>query len=415
MKKYLVILLSVLFVLSTVSFVIADDGGMDSVRSMKPGAKVMLGGDMRVRTTYLKQTDFTDDDNDNRFTDQRFRLKVKGESGNGISANLRLYIANSVKWDGAANACTGCIRIDYAYITVPVSTLTVNYGLIKKYYGLRFMRGNTDIPGIQTDQSDNRFESLEVIGKFESVTVKVFYNKQIDTFDTVVGDDNLKDFNDYGASLVADLGDIEVGGMVLYHHDNRAEVGNPGGTAADQGFTGTDISIYAKGNVSNIGLGGEIVFLTGDMNEDAAGETPFGMMVYAETTVGAIGVRADAAYVTNSYTASYDYQPMLSIGTVSQTGQFDFFAADDAKAWLIAGSANTDVMENVNLLGRVGYASFEDPTGGDDPSIVELDGVVKVQIAKNARSFFEVAWVNPSDEAGDDAAVVLANRVELYF
>jgi hypothetical protein len=415
MKKYLVILLSVLFVLSTVGFVIADDGGMDSVRAMKPGAKVQIGGDARVRTTYLKKTDFTDNDSDNRFTDQRIRLKIKGDAGNGVSANLRLYIANSVKWDGAANACTGCIRIDYAYVTVPVSTLTVNAGLIKKYYGLAFMRGNTEIPGIQTDQWDNRFESYEVIGKFETVTVKVFLNKQIDTFDTVVGDDNLKDFNDYGVSLVADLGDIEVGGMVLYHHDNRAEVGAAGGTAADQGFTGTDISIYAKGKVSNIGLGGEIVFLTGDMNEDSAGETPLGLMVYAETTVGAIGVRADAAYVSNSYTASYSYTPTLVIGTVQQTGIFDMAAADDAKAWLIAGSANTDVMENVNILGRVAYASFEDPTGGDDPNILELDGVVKVQIAKNARSFIEVAYVNPSDELGEDAAIVFANRVELYF
>ena len=54
MKKYLVFLLSVLLVLGTVSFAVADDAGMDSVRAMKPGAKVMLGGVTNSLTASLQ-------------------------------------------------------------------------------------------------------------------------------------------------------------------------------------------------------------------------------------------------------------------------------------------------------------------------------------------------------------------------
>ncbi|UCH82263.1 MAG: hypothetical protein JSW20_06410 [Nitrospiraceae bacterium] len=412
MKRYLVILLSLVFVLGTVSFAVADDGGMDSVRAMQPGAKVMLGGDMRVRGTWKKNNDFDKDTinpkNDNAYYDQRFRLKIKGEAGNGVSANVRLYMANSVKWDGAANSCTGCIKIDYAYVTVPVSTFTVNAGLMKTYYGNAFMN-NENIPGQMGDQFDERRETIEVIGTFETVTIKAFTSKIADTFDSVTGDENLKDFNDYGVMLVADLGEIEAGGIVIYHHDNRETIP---GTGNDDG---TDISIYAKGAMQNIKVGAEVVFLTGDINKDSADNTPLGFMAYAETTVGAIGVRADAAFSMNGYQASYSYEPTLLIGTTQQTALTDFTSFDDENAFLIAASANTDVMENVNALARVAYWNAKPTGGGDSLGLLELDGEILVQIAKNARYFIEAAWGNPNDELGEDSAFVLANRVELFF
>jgi hypothetical protein len=405
MKKYLVFLLSVLMILGTVSFVVADDGGMDSVRSMKAGTKMMIGGDARVRGRWVKNPSFDSDaENDTRAWDQRVRLKFTGEAGNGFKATTRIKVANGT-WNAGANTKPSTsITIDYAYITLPISSVVINAGSMNRYYGTGFMPG----------QYDDHYDTFEVVGKFESVTVTAFTNKIMEINTT--GDDNLKDLDDYGVSLVADLGDMEAGAMVLFHNDGREE---PTPNPALIGLNGTDIGVYAKGDVSGIGVGAELAFLTGDINKDAADNTPLGFMAYAKTTVGAIGVRVDGGYATNSFTSDNNYKPTLLFGNDQHTavlGQFG--AAADAKAWIIAGTANTDVMEDVNVLGRVGYGSVEEAGGGDKASLLELDGAVVVQLAKNARYIFEAAYGNPGGDLTPDDAdsiIVIANRAEIYF
>ncbi len=408
MKKYLVILLSLVFVLSTVGFVFADDAGMDSVRAMKPGAKVQIGGDARVRGKWVKNPDFDSDaENDTRNWDQRMRVKITGEAGNGFKATMRLKVANAT-WGTTATGQRDTtshesINVDYAYITLPISSVVVNAGSMLRYYGTGFMPG----------QYDDGYDTLEVKGTFESVTVTAFTNK-VEEFN-VAGDDNLKDRDDYGAILAADLGDIEAGAIVLFHNDRREE---PDPNPSLIGVNGTDIGLYAKGNVSGIGITGELAFLTGDTNKDSADNTPFGLMVQASTTVGAIGVGVGGGYATNGFTSDNNYKPTLLFGRDQHTAIAEFGSEDDSKAWIITGEANTDIMENVNVLGRVGYASAEEAGGGDSASLLELDGAVVVQLAKNARYIFEAAYGNPGgdltpDEA--DAIVVIANRAEVYF
>ena len=410
MKKYLVILLSLLFVLGSFSFVIADDGGMDSIRAMAPGAKMLIGGDARVRGKYVKNRDFDseDADDDTRSWDQRVRLKFTGQVGNGFKVTTRIKVANAT-WGttaGGQRATTdeSSLNIDYAYITVPISSLVINAGSMNRYYGTGFMPG----------QYDDGYDTFEVVGKFESVTVTAFTNKITEL--NVTGDDNLKDLDDYGAILVADLGDIEAGAIVILHNDGRDE---PTPNPTQIGLTGTDIGLYAKGTVAGIGLTGELAFLTGDTNEDSAGNTPFGLMVQASTTVGAIGVGVGGGYATNGFTSDNNYVPTLLIGTDQHTAIGQFGSADDYKAWLIHADANTDVMENVNVKGGVSYTSVEEAGGGDSATILELDGKVVVQLAKNARYIFEAAYGNPSGDARpaneEDGIIVLANRAELWF
>ncbi len=415
MKKYLIFLLSVLLALGTFSFAVADDAGMDSVRAMKPGAKVMIGGDARVRGKWVKNPSFDSDaENDTRAWDQRIRLKFTGEAGNGFKATTRIKVANAT-WGttaGGQRATTdeSVINIDYAYITVPVSTAVINAGSMLRYYGTGFMPG----------QFDDGYDTLEVKGTFESVSVTAFTNK-VEEF-TVAGDDNLKDRDDYGAILVADMGDMEAGAIVVFHNDRREE---PDPNPSLIGLNGTDIGLYAKGNVSGIGLTGELAFLTGDTNKDSADNTPLGLMVKATTTVGAIGVGIGGAYATNGFTADNNYEPTLLFGdnqhtavTKPATSSKQFGANDDAKAWIIAADANTDVMPDVNVLGRVSFASAEEAGGGDSATLLGLDGKVVVQLAKNARYIFEAAYGNPGGDLTPDDAdgiIVVANRAEVYF
>jgi len=408
MKKYLVILLSLLFVLGSFSFVIADDGGMDSIRAMAPGAKMLIGGDARVRGKWVKNPDFDSDaDNDTRRWDQRIRLKFTGEAGNGFKAITRIKVANAA-WgtpgDGTRNTTShNSINVDYAYIVVPISSLVINAGSMNRYYGTGFMPG----------QYDDGYDTLEVVGKFESVTVTAFTNK-VQEFN-VAGDDNLKDRDDYGVILVADLGDISAGAIAVMHRDGRDE---PTPNPTQIGLTGTDIGLYAKGTVAGIGVSAELAFLTGDTNKDSADNTPLGFMVQASTTVGAIGVGAGAGYATNGFTADNNYVPTLLIGQDQHTAIGQFGSADDSKAWIIHADANTDVMEDVNVKGGVSYTSGEEAGGGDSATMLELDGKVIVQLAKNARYIFEAAYGNPGGDLtpdDSDAIIVIANRAELWF
>ena len=413
MKKYLVFLLSVLLVLGSVSFVIADDAGMDSVRAMSPGAKVQIGGDARVRGIWFHNSDFDDsgDDNDNRYLDQRIRLKFKGEAGNGISANLRLYISNSPQWDGTSQTnCTGCILVDYAYITIPIPVIdaTLMAGLQKMNWGNKLYLW------------DDRYDVIQTSRMFGDVKLTTFTRKIDDTFDTLVGDDNLKDLNDFGVSLVANVNDIEAGALLIFRSDTRDEPDpNPLSTGLDR----FDISLYGKAAISNFNVGGELVFITGDRKIEISPEdnTPMGLILDAETTVGAIGIRADVAWLSNGFVANDNYVPTLMIGTDQNTALFNLLAADDESTILVAGTVDTDVMDNVNLMGRVAWITGTGGAAdnGDDVDGFEIDGRVSIQLAKNARYTLEGGIIIPGDDwftgASDDSASVIAHRAELWF
>jgi hypothetical protein len=277
------------------------------------------------------------------------------------------------------------------------------------YFGHGFLDG----------QYDDGFDRLQTTYDFGTVKLTTFSNKQVETSPSVAqtanivtGEENLSDFDDYGAILIADLGDFELGGMAIYHRDNRQ-------TAGVDNLDGTDIGIYAKGDISGIGVGAEIAFVTGDRKilTSPQDETPFGLMAYASTSVGAIGLKVDVAYLTNGYEADNNYVPTLLVGTDQNTALFDLKAEDNANTWLIAGSADTDVMDNVNVLGRLAYVSIQnEDDAGDAGTIFEIDGVVKVQLAKNARWILEASYGSPTDiTASDDGHTMLAHKAEVYF
>ncbi len=426
MKKYLVFLLSVLLVLGSVSFVIADDAGMDSVRAMSPGAKVQIGGDARVRGIWFHNADFDDsgDDNDSRYMDQRIRLKFKGEAGNGISANLRLYISNSPKWDGTENTnCTGCILVDYAYITIPIPVIdaTLMAGLQKMNWGNKLYLWDDRYDVIQTQRMFGDIKLTTFTRKIDDSSVVGGSAPQVaDPITGVVGDDNLKDLNDYGISLVANINDIEAGALLIYRADTRDEPDpNPMNTGLDR----FDISLYAKAAMAGFNIGGELAFITGDRKIELSPEdnTPMGFILDAETTVGAFGLRADVAWLSNGFVANDNYVPTLMIGTDQNTALVNLAAADDESTILVAGTVNTDVMDNINLLARFAWLTGTGGAAdnGDDVDAFEIDGQVSIQLAKNARYVIEGGIIIPGNDwftgTSDDSASVIANRAELWF
>ncbi|MCK5505000.1 MAG: hypothetical protein KAJ10_07540, partial [Thermodesulfovibrionia bacterium] len=154
MKRSFIILLSMMFVLGSFAAVFADDGGMDSVRSAVAGSKVVIGGDAYVEGYWLGNHDLdSDTDADDRFWNQRVRLKIHAAIGS-VEVRTRLT-TDDKEWNGGLNtgggstvACTGdgdgdgdffgdpenldleCessnngIFVDYAYLHVPIGPVT---------------------------------------------------------------------------------------------------------------------------------------------------------------------------------------------------------------------------------------------------------------------------------------------------
>ena len=107
MKKFLILFLALTFVFSIGTFVFADDGG--AVASMTSGSSVSISGDARVRGIWQSNYNFTDtsatgntNDADVRNWDQRIRLNVTGNVGNGIEVRTRLT-TGTTQWDGTNN------------------------------------------------------------------------------------------------------------------------------------------------------------------------------------------------------------------------------------------------------------------------------------------------------------------------
>ena len=140
MKKYFVVLLSLMFVLSAFTFAGADDAGMDSVRAAQPGTKVILGGDAAIRGIWQKNYDMDSnaDDADNRFFDERVRLKIDVDAGDGIALKSRIILFGDANGDEVVldgdNTARHDYTVDYAYIHVPIASVAIDAGLYKRSF-----------------------------------------------------------------------------------------------------------------------------------------------------------------------------------------------------------------------------------------------------------------------------------------
>jgi len=162
MKKLLalVLVLSIMFIAGAFTSAYATHG---EVLAKLEGSKVILGGEARLRGVCKINYDTNDNvDNDNCYWDQRVRLTVTGQIGDA-EVRTRIDISDA-KWNNATE--TYGIKVDYAYLHIPVAGVVIDAGRQKATFGNKFY---------QDDVAKDRFK---VSAKVGDATIGAYSDKR---------------------------------------------------------------------------------------------------------------------------------------------------------------------------------------------------------------------------------------------
>ncbi len=406
MKKLLIMVLSMLFVAGGFTAVYADDAGMDSVRAAVPGSKVVIGGEGGV-SGYLKNNyDMNSDaDDDSHYFSQWAKIKVDANVG-GTELRTRMVISDG-KWNGGNNTggsvtacanagCTSTVNagqtyLDYAYLHIPIEDVTIDIGRQKASFGnALYIKGQTR-------------DRLQVTSKMQDAVVGVFADKLVEG--VAVGDDK----DEYGVFATQKVGDIEAGGMFVYHNDD---------TGAN--VTGQVIDVFANGKVGDIGVAVEFATKMGDAFKDSADNSQMGAMMKVSKAIDdAITVSGLVAYAANGYTADPHFTPTVFIGTDQGTAGMDFGAIADKNALAAVISTDYKASSDLSVTCVGAYVSLGGTKfdgSGDDASFIEIDGKLSYALAKNTTYSANVGYLMPNGmSATDDAAIALVHTVSIVF
>ena len=391
MKKLLVLVLSIMLVAGAFTAVYASDGGMDSVRSAVSDSKIVIGGDARVRGTCRINYDLDDDaDDDSCKWDQRVRLKITAQITGGVEVRVRLTAGNG-DWNGGMNTGSTVVT-DYAYIVVPVGTVTIEAGRQPFSWGNKFLVW------------DARVDRLEIVAGLDTATVGVFADKLVESYGPEGILDN--DVNDYGVYAVYNANDVEAGVVVVFRKNDVMD--------DSDGIYG---SLYANVDVSGVSVSAEVAARGDDafyLNADE--DTQYGGFVSASMAMDALTVGALGAFTLNGYVADTHFTPSLFIGTDQPSAMLDF--GDMGDTLLGAVFAGYQATPELNVSAVLAYVSWEGYPDSDtiDASAFEVDANLTYNLAKNTTYSAGIGYLSPDDlSSADDAAITVVNAIKVYF
>jgi hypothetical protein len=417
-----------LFVLGSFATVFADDGGMDSVRSAVAGSKVTIGGDAYVEGYWLGNHDLdSDTDADDRFWNQRVRLKIHAAIG-GVEVRTRLT-TDDQQWNRAINT-GGNIAVDYAYLHVPIGgPVVLDFGRQKSDWGNKLYEWNAT--------RDRAKVTVDIVDK---VSLGVYTDKWDET-NATPGEDNLVDDDDYAFFAIANLDVVEVGILEVNMIDARGD-----------GLASFAFDLFANAEFAGVQIGTEFAIVTGEHFEfidvdtgELVDDPQIGFFASGGYTIqGLVSLEGLIGLTMNNYVADSHFTPTVMIGTDQTTAIMDFggtgqadvftawllsmdpvlFAGSDideinADTYLIAATATFQPIPVLSLYGRGAYMMSQDATitgvipafGFDgttvtdelEMSAIEIDLGLEYQIADNTTFNVDFGYMIPDIEMdGDD-------------
>jgi hypothetical protein len=363
-----------------------------------PGTIIQISGDARVRGIWQINYDLDSDvDVDNRYWDQRARFNVDAATIGGVELRTRLTLSTAsgsksgqYAWDGTLNGQD--VTWDWAYLHIPVGGISVDVGNQRSNWGLKFFTWDTPK------------DRLKVNIPAGPGTLVLFTDKDNDTFNEIVGTDNLTDKDSYGVAYVGKAGDLTVGAIGIYTNDATP-------TVDASGFA---VDAYLNGPVGPVGLAAEVVYKGGDLNENAAGDSRYGGFVLATLGLDVATIGGAIAFTDNGYVADNDWTPTLFFGTLQPTAMLNYGqGADSMLTGLVfasfkAGDAGTATV-------KAAYVDVSEwAANGQDGNLAEIDAGYTHQITKNINLDFGVGYLMPGGDAFDGTdnatAVVLSTN-----
>ena len=415
MKKFFILFLALTFVLSMGTFVFADDGG--AINSMKAGSSVSIGGDARVRGVWQNNYDMIDteaangaNDADDAWIDERIRLKITADVGNGIKVISRLTSDTDV-WNTTAGTTSGTIAVDYMYLHIPVSNLVIDAGNMHRKWGNKLLMW------------DVGRDTLQVTTNVGDTQIGLYTDKITETRATSTAR-NLNDSNNYGLFVNHTAANLAAGIHAINQRDDRG----PDNSVSDKG-KGTQIDAYLNTSVGAITIAAEVARKSGNMNTDTSNKKPLAGFIYAATDVGAINVNVFAAVLKNGFAADKHLTPTVFFGTDNPTAIANVMAAAGSTTKAFALGAGTDITSDISVSAKLAYFDLENlsaafragttavaPTKAGDESAIEVDLGVKYKLADNAVYSVDLGYLRPDNiTLADDNAIALAHKVEVSF
>ncbi len=401
MKKYLIVLLSIVLTAGMSVAAFADDGG----------SKVTIGGDARVRGVWNGNFDMNNSVDDSaRYWDQRVRLTITGEAAKGVELRTRLTTGDD-KWDGANNT-GGTLSVDYAYLHVPVGPVVLDLGRQKSQWGNKLL---------EWDATRDRAKITAAAGP---MTVGVYTDKLTDNNLTATGRTNTDDVDHYGIFVIHKAGVAEGGLLVELYNDNDLTTNN----------NGTKGSVYAKVKAGKAAINVELAIKNGGVSvyettdkDNNKNETQWGAFASAEVEAGNATINGLLAITRDGYVADKHFTPTLMIGSDSVTALADFGQNPDSAnqvaqdSFLAVAGVKVQPKPEMSVYGKAAFLSMN-AYGNDFTSTnskaqaIEVDAGLEYQIAENTTYNIGFGYMFPNDITADnDNVMTLAHALTLKF
>ncbi len=442
MKKYLVVFLSMLLVLSFSMSASALHKTSESEYNpgmvTKKGVQIKLSGSIRTRGELRVNTaDFDEDSGDNRSAfDTRVRLKFNARISKATKAVVELETgsggSNSWTWGEAATGIKGNYRksdskrgsmdVRQAYVSHqfhPTGDENFHVGL--KVGHMLLALGN----GLFYDHSKYGDDAIIVWAELGQGELAFNYAKFQENSSTINDDANA-----YAITLEYPLDNANISADVTFFDDQDF---NPAGDT--DGLHFWNFGLRGDTNLSGITLRGDIELQTGEVENMAPGGgtldfSGYAFLVGADYKVGDVKLTAEVAYgsgdddpndddneaflttigAVQHYTYVYEYRAKTAAGT-GETG------TGLSNTWYINVGASTKATPKINIKGDIYYLQASEDVainGGEPDSDIgwEIDGKITYKIAKNLTYYVEGGYLVVGDaydfasESADNAYAI---------
>jgi hypothetical protein len=428
MKKYLALILGVLFVLSFAASAFAIHAEIPSETQAavaKGTTQLTLGGELRIRGWY--QDNITSGKNplstgSQAFYDERVRLSVDAAVAPGVKGYVMLE-TNSTTSDtytwGNFNSKPTDLNINEAWI------LYTGSGLLGFNSGLKI--GHMPLALGQKEFFDHTKFGDDAVVFFMDPTKQMHIGLLTVKFSenfSGIGNSNLDNTNDLDGYV----------GLMTYKINDKNTVGINYTylNCSDAGFSHQNLGVHANGSIAGFGYNafGDMQF--GKSGDGTPTESDFGgyaLGLGLSYKLDPVTLRASAAYGTGDddatdndtdafttylgadqhYTLVYEYRVNSAAGTTA-TG------LNNTTYFNLGVDYNPTKDLGLSLDGYILQAS-EDNAAGKDELGWEVDAKIKYALAKNLSYQIDAGYFDAGDFYGDNAkgATVLRHSLTLSF
>ena len=309
-----------------------------------------FSGYYQVRGLYDSNFGLNKDDSSSAYMDMRLRLKTVFKVSDSLSLTTRLDAFDDKKWGVDGNKGDD-IDLDRVYMTIKTGIGQFDIGRMNAdTFGTKFLDSYTDADAIQYTKA---------MGDF---TLEALFEKR-DEQDAGFVDNNGNGILEAGELMVSDK-DMDIYYLTGEYKAEDIEAGLQGAfinekTESDETVKAYVLNPYFITKLGQISLQGELCYIFGDVEIDAASDVDIKALAYnieASYDLDMASVELGYAYFSGDVTDDNDYEA------------FDGGVGDDWEKLFILTTNENDYLETLGGVGNLSGSGVDnmEETSGDD-------------------------------------------------